>query len=547
MCISIYSPTFIALSHSITEEIAMHQSSTSAKATWLAKMGLDQVGKALWQLSPAALVEAAIRNGEGVLSDQGALVCHTGKFTGRTAQDKFIVQDEETQDTVWWGTANTPFYPDKFDALYQKVTQFLQGKRVYIRDAYASALPAYQLHLRVVNTQAWHNLFCSNLFLRPTQKALPNFLPDFTIIHVPAFQATPSIDGTKHANFTIINFSKKVILIGGTGYAGEIKKSVFTVLNYLLPQSHQVLPMHCAATVGQQGDTAIYFGLSGTGKTTLSADPHRRLIGDDEHGWYEKGIFNFEGGCYAKTINLDQHKEPQIFNAIKFGSILENVCFVPGTRTVDYTNASITENTRSAYPLAYISNAVVPSIGGIPKHIFFLTCDAHGVLPPIAKLNKEQAMYYFITGYTAKVAGTEADITAPQTTFSACFGLPFLPLHPIRYAEMLGDKLTAHGATVWLVNTGWVGGSYRVGTRIKLAYTHAMIAAALSGALDQVNYVNHPVFGIAMPTSCPGVPTQILDPSSMQPDPAAYEAAARSLAHAFEANFAPYQRFAHLI
>ena len=525
----------------------MYQSSTPAKATWLAKMGLDQVGKTLWQLSPAALVEAAIRNGEGLLSDQGALVCHTGKFTGRTTQDKFIVQDEETQDTVWWGTANTPFDPDKFDALYQKVIQFLQGKRVYIRDAYASALPAYQLHLRVVNTQAWHNLFCNNLFLRPTQEALPNFLPDFTIIHVPAFQATPSIDGTKHANFTIINFSRKVILIGGTGYAGEIKKSVFTVLNYLLPQRHQVLPMHCAATVGQAGDTAIYFGLSGTGKTTLSADPHRRLIGDDEHGWYEKGIFNFEGGCYAKTINLDQHKEPQIFNAIKFGSILENVCFVPGTRTVDYTNASITENTRSAYPLAYISNAVVPSIGGIPKHIFFLTCDAHGVLPSIAKLNKEQAMYYFITGYTAKLAGTEANITAPQITFSACFGSPFLPLHPTRYAEMLGDKLTAQGASVWLVNTGWVEGPYGVGTRIKLAYTRAMIVAALSGALDQVNYVNHPVFGIAMPTSCPGVPTQVLDPSSTWPDPAAYETAARSLAHALEANFTSYQRFANVI
>lgn len=521
----------------------MPHASTSTQAAWLAQRGLTQLGKTLWQLSPAALVEEAIRNGEGLLADPGALVCHTGKLTGRAPQDKFIVQDDETQATVWWGAINQPFDPDKFDALYKKVIQYLQGKQVYIRDAYAGALPAYQLCLRIINTQAWHNLFCHNLFLRPTQAELSCFLPEWTIIHVPTFQATPAIDGTKHTNFTIINFTTKIILIGGTGYAGEIKKSVFTVLNYLLPQKHQVLPIHCAATVGRGGDTAVYLGLSGTGKTTLSADPHRSLIGDDEHGWDDEGIFNLEGGCYAKTINLAQDQEPQIFNAIKFGAILENVCFVPNTRMVDYANASITENTRSAYPIEHLPNATIPSVGGIPKHIFFLTCDAYGVLPPIAKLSKEQAMYYFITGYTAKVAGTEAGIAAPQTIFSACFGLAFLPLHPTRYAKMLGDKLAAHKATVWLVNTGWIGGPYSIGTRIQLAYTRAMVAAALSGTLAQVAYVKHPVLGIAIPTACPEVPSQLLDPASLWADPAAYEVAVRSLAREFEAAFASYQRF----
>ncbi|XWN35738.1 MAG: phosphoenolpyruvate carboxykinase (ATP) [Roseivirga sp.] len=512
--------------------------------TWLTKMLLHQMGETHWQLNPAALIEEAIKNQEGVLSQEGALVCNTGKFTGRSPQDKFIVQDQETRDTIWWGPINTPLAPEQFDRLYYKVTQFLKGKKVYIRDVYASALPAYQLSIRVVNTVAWHNLFCHNLFLRPSREELDNFLPEFTIISVPEFEADPTTDGTRQANFTIINFSQKIILIGGTGYAGEIKKSVFTVLNYLLPQKHQVFPMHCAANAGPQGDTAIFFGLSGTGKTTLSADPHRRLIGDDEHGWCHQGVFNFEGGCYAKTVDLSPEKEPQIVNAIKFGAILENMRFVAGTREVDYADTTLTENTRSAYPIEHIPHAVVPSVGGTPQHIFFLTCDAHGILPPIAKLNKEQAMYHFIAGYTAKVAGTEVGITAPQAVFSACFGTAFLPLHPTQYATMLGKKMETHAVSVWLVNTGWIGGAYGVGQRMQLAHTRAMITAALSGALDPVSYLPHPIFGIAMPATCPDVPTALLNPSTTWQDAAAYTAQARALAQAFVDNFKQYEHLA---
>ena len=513
------------------------------KVFWLKKMRLGHISTINWQLCPSALIEEAIKHGEGVLSQEGAIVCDTGKFTGRSPRDKFIVQDEETCDTIWWGPINTPFAPEKFDALYRKITQFLQGKRVYVRDAYASALPACRLPLRVVNTVAWHNLFCHHLFLRPDQELLANFLPEFTMINVPEFQAGPN-DGTRQPNFTIINFSQRMILIGGTGYAGEMKKAIFTVLNYLLPKYHQILPIHCAANLGLQGDTALFFGLSGTGKTTLSADPHRRLIGDDEHGWYDQGIFNFEGGCYPKTIDLSPEEEPQIFNAIKFGTIVENMRFVAGTRTVDYTNAEVTENTRSAYPLEHIPHAVMPSIGPSPKHLFFLTCDAHGVLPPIAKLNKSQAMYHFISGYTAKVAGTEIGITTPQVTFSACFGTAFLPLHPTQYATMLGKKLETHQVAVWLINTGWVGGPNGVGHRIKLAHTRTMITAALSGALDNVTYTKHPIFGIAIPTTCPDVPTALLNPSTTWKNAAAYTAQAQQLAQTFVDNFKQYAYFA---
>ena len=523
----------------------MQTSQVKARAAWLAQQGLGQVGATHWQLGPAALIEEAIQHKEGVLSQEGALVCNTGRFTGRSPRDKFIVQDETTQDTVWWGPVNTPLAPAHFKGLYTKVMQFLQGKKVYIRDAYACALPAYQLPIRIVNTVAWHNLFCHHLFLRPSPAALPGFTPEFTVISVPAFQADPATDGTREANFTIINFSERVILIGGTGYAGEIKKSIFTVLNYLLPQKHGVLPMHCAANVGSAGDTAIFFGLSGTGKTTLSADPHRRLIGDDEHGWYDQGIFNFEGGCYAKTIDLAPEKEPQIFRAIKFGTILENMRFVPGTREVDYTDATLTENTRSAYPIEYIHNAVVPSVGGVPKHIFFLTCDAQGVLPPIAKLNQGQAMYHFMAGYTAKVAGTEVGIKAPQMVFSACFGTAFLPLHPTQYAALLGQQMATHTVSVWLVNTGWVGGGHGVGRRIQLPYTRAMITAALAGQLDQVTYIQHPIFGFAMPTTCPGVPATLLNPSDTWQDQTAYKAQAQALAQAFADNFKQYEAFAN--
>ena len=523
----------------------MQQSQEEARASWLAKMGLTPIGAAYWQLSPAALIEEAIQRKEGLLSQEGALVCKTGRVTGRSPRDKFIVQDEETQGTVWWGPINTPLAPAQFEALYQKVTRFLQGKKVYIRDVNASALPAYRLPIRVVNTVAWHNLFCHNLFLRPALDALSDFSPEFTIINVPEFQADPATDGTRQANFTIINLSQQVILIGGTGYAGEIKKAIFTVLNYLLPHKHKVFPMHCAANVGPEGDTAIFFGLSGTGKTTLSADPQRQLIGDDEHGWCDQGIFNFEGGCYAKTIDLSLEKEPQIFQAIRFGTILENMSFVPGTREVDYADASITENTRSAYPIEYIPNAVTPSLGETPKHIFFLTCDAHGVLPPIAKLSKGQAMYHFITGYTAKLAGTEVGITAPQVVFSACFSTAFLPLHPTQYATMLGQKMDAHEVSVWLVNTGWVGGGYGVGERMQLAHTRTMITAALAGTLDQAPYIQHPVFGVAMPTTCPGIPATLLNPSSTWQDPAAYTAQAQTLAQAFARNFKQYEDFAN--
>jgi phosphoenolpyruvate carboxykinase (ATP) len=499
-------------------------------------MGLDHLDKVLWQLNPAELIEASIQQNEGMLSDQGALVCYTGKFTGRSPEDKFIVRDEQTEHTVWWGAVNNPLDPDQFDALYQKIIQFLKGKQVYIRDSYASALPAYRLGLRIVTTQAWQNLFAHNLFLRSTQEELSDFAPDFLILQVPDFQAIPHTDGTKHANFTIINFTKRIILIGGTGYAGEMKKAVFTVLNYLLPLKHQVLPMHCAANIGANGDTAIYFGLSGTGKTTLSTDPNRRLIGDDEHGWYDQGIFNFEGGCYAKTINLNKNSEPQIFNAIKFGAIIENMHFQTGTRTIDYQDASITENVRSAYPLEYIADAVFPSVGGVPKHIFFLTCDAYGVLPPISRLDKEQAIHYFLSGYTAKIAGTEAGVSQPKAVFSACFGAPFLPLHPTQYAKMLAEKLDIHDIKVWLINTGWIGGGYGVGKRIELSYTRAMVTAALLGNLDQTEFIKDSIFGLAIPKTCLDVPTHLLNPSNTWNNKKEYEVEAQKLMKAFASN-----------
>ncbi|MHA7878079.1 MAG: phosphoenolpyruvate carboxykinase (ATP) [Bacteroidota bacterium] len=523
----------------------MQQLHEQDRASWLAKMALAHVGKAHWQLSPAALIEKTIQQKEGALSQEGALVCNTGKFTGRSPRDKYIVQDKETHGKLWWGPINTPLSPERFDALYQKVTRFLEGKSVYIRDAYANALPTYRLSIRVVNTVAWHNLFCHHIFLRPTAAALPDFVPEFTIINVPDFQADPERDGMRNANFTIINFSKKIILIGGTGYAGEQKKSIFTVLNYLMPQKHQVLPMHCAANMGEQGDTAIFFGLSGTGKTTLSADPQRKLIGDDAHGWYDQGVFNFEGGCYAKTINLSPEKEPQVFRAIKFGTILENMRFVKGTRSVDYADATVTENMRGAYPIEHIPNAVTPAVGAPPQHIFFLTCDALGVLPPIARLSKAQAMYYFISGYTAKLAGAEVGITTPQAVFSACFGTAFLPLHPTQYATMLGQKMEGHTVSVWLVNTGWIGGAYGVGKRIQLTHTRAIITAALSGALDKVSYTRNPVFGFMIPTMCPGVPSALLNPNNSWQDKAAHTVQTQALARAFIDNFKQYEDFAN--
>lgn len=511
----------------------------------LEKVGISQAREVHWNLSPAELVEEALFNKEGVLTDTGALMCDTGEFTGRSPKDRFIVKDSKTADTVWWGDINIPFPEDKFDALLTKVTDYLADKKLYVRDAYAGAMEEHRLNLRVVNTQAWHNLFCYNMFLRPEIAELASFNPTFTIICAPEFKADPAVDGTRQANFAILNLSKKIILIGGTAYAGEMKKGIFSVLNYLLPHDKGILSMHCSANIGQEGDTAVFFGLSGTGKTTLSADPDRMLIGDDEHGWTDTAVFNFEGGCYAKTIDISRENEPQIWDAIKWGSIVENTRFKEGTRTVDYTNTSVTQNTRTAYPIYHIDNAVEPSVGGVPNNIFFLTCDAYGVLPPISKLSKGQAMYHFISGYTAKVAGTEAGVTEPQVAFSACFGAPFLPLHPTKYAEMLGKKMDEHQVNVWLVNTGWSGGAYGEGSRIKLKYTRAMISAALKGELNEVNYEDHPVFGVAMPTSCPNVPAEILNPRNTWKDKEAYDKKASKLAKYFTDNFSKFTEYAN--
>lgn len=501
-------------------------------------------GRIFWNLETAELVELAIANGEGRLTDSGALMVETGEFTGRSPKDRFIVMEESTRDTVWWGDINIPFAEEKFDKLYGKILKYLADKDLYVRDVFAGANIDYRLSIKVINTLASHNLFSANLFIQPDNEELAKFKADFTVICVPDFKAIPGEDGTRQENFAIIHLSKKILLIGGTAYAGEMKKGIFSVLNYLLPIKHGVLPMHCSANLGKHGDAAIFFGLSGTGKTTLSADPNRGLIGDDEHGWDENSIFNFEGGCYAKVIDLSREKEPEIWDAIRFGSILENTRFIPKTRSVDFQNKSITENTRAAYPLRHIANAVIPSLGPIPKNIFFLTADAFGVLPPISKLNKSQAMYHFVSGYTAKVAGTEMGVTEPKTTFSACFGAAFLPLHPTTYAKLFGEKMERHQVNVWLVNTGWTGGPFGIGSRMKLAYSRAMIAAALEGNLDSVEYLPHEIFGILVPQNCPGVPSEILNPKSTWQDPVAYDLKAKELAYGFIQNFEKYEDFA---
>lgn len=518
----------------------MKVSGDKTNAVGLESIGITAAKEVLWNLSPAELVEEAIKNNEGTITSTGALMCDTGKFTGRSPKDRFIVKDAKTEDSVWWGDINIPFDSDKFDQLHDKMVNFLKDKKLYVRDAYAGADPDYRLNLRIVNTQAWHNLFCNNMFLRLTPEETETHIPEFTIICAPEFEADPSIDGTRQSNFAIINFSKNMILIGGTGYAGEMKKGIFGVLNYLLPHERNTLSMHCSANVGKDGDTAIFFGLSGTGKTTLSADPNRGLIGDDEHGWTKNSVFNFEGGCYAKVIDLTHEKEPQIWDAIKFGAIVENTRYITGTREVDYSNSSVTENTRTAYPINHIDNAIEPSIADIPKNIFFLTADAFGVLPPISKLNSSQAMYHFISGYTAKVAGTEVGITEPQTTFSACFGAAFLPLHPTKYAEMLGQKMKENDVNVWLINTGWTGGPYGVGHRMKLPFTRAMITAALNGALNEVEFTKHPIFGVEMPTNCPGVPAEILNPRNTWGNKEEYDTKATELATKFVKNFQKY-------
>lgn len=496
-----------------------------------------------YQLSVAELIEDALKNGEGTLASSGALAVDTGKFTGRSPKDRFIVDDEITKDTIWWGDVNIKISAAHFDLLYQKVVAHLSEKQIYVRDAYACAAKDYQTSIRVVTEHAFQNLFANNLFLRFEESDLPE-QPEWTIIAAPSFLADPLTDGTRQQNFSILNFSKKIILIGGTAYTGEIKKGIFSVLNFILPEHRGTLSMHCSANVGADGDTAIFFGLSGTGKTTLSADPNRGLIGDDEHGWSEDEVFNFEGGCYAKCVDLTEDKEPQIFKAIKFGSLLENTNYFTGSRKVDFENVDKTENTRVAYPIHYIDNAISPSVATGPKNIFFLTADAFGVLPPISKLTPGQAMFHFISGYTAKVAGTEAGVTEPQLTFSACFGKAFLPLHPAKYAKLLGEKMEKNNVNVWLVNTGWSGGPYGIGKRMKLSYTRAMIAAALNGSLAKADFIEHQVFGLLMPTNCPEVPSEILNPRNTWASKQEYDHKANELAIAFLNNFKQFEDFA---
>lgn len=524
----------------------MNEFGLKAENASLKSLGLQHVASALWNLEPAQLVEETIIRGEGELANTGALAVDTGEFTGRSPKDRFIVYDDVTKDSVWWeGSFNLKFDADKFDALYNRVAAYLAGKDVYVRDAYACADPTYKMNIRAVTETPWANLFIYNMFLRPTHEEMLSFTPEWTIIAAPGFMADPEIDGTRQHNFAVMNFTKKIILIGGTGYTGEMKKGIFSALNFILPHQKNVLSMHCSANIGKDGDTAVFFGLSGTGKTTLSSDPDRLLIGDDEHGWTENGVFNFEGGCYAKCIDLSEEKEPDIFRAIKFGALLENINFYDGTTTVNFEDKEKTENTRVSYPLYHIDNIATPSMGTTPKNIFFLTADAFGVLPPISKLTPGQAMYQFISGYTAKVAGTEAGVTEPQLTFSSCFGAPFLPLHPTKYAEMLAEKMKKHNVSVWLINTGWSGGAYGTGERIKLRYTRAMITEALTGKLNHVNYETHPVFGLAMPTACENVPTEILSPRNTWTDKALYDKKANELAESFVKNFEKFANYAN--
>ncbi|MFI5164609.1 MAG: phosphoenolpyruvate carboxykinase (ATP) [Bacteroidia bacterium] len=520
-------------------------SDADKKNQWLKSIGIKNAN-ACWNLTALELTDETLRLNQGTLTDTQALAVDTGEFTGRSPKDKFIVLDDRSKDVIWWGDVNFKFDPKKFDALYNKVVDYLSGKKIYVRDSFACADKNYRLSVRVVTELPWSDLFVNNLFIRPAKEELSAFNAEWTIINAPGFQADAKTDGTRQHNFTILDLTKKIILIGGSGYTGEIKKSIFTLLNYILPHEKEVLSMHCSANVGKNGDTAIFFGLSGTGKTTLSADPNRGLIGDDEHGWAEKTIFNFEGGCYAKCVNLTVEKEPEIFKAIREGSLLENVRFFPGTKKVNYDDISVTENTRVAYPISFIDNAVEPSVGGIPKNIFFLTCDAFGVLPPISKLTTGQAMYHFISGYTAKVAGTEMGVIEPTLTFSACFGKAFLPLHPTKYAELLGKKLKENATiNVWLVNTGWTGGEYGVGSRIKLSYTRALITAALNGELEKLKFDTLPVFNLNIPATCPNVPSEILNPRNTWKNKDMYDAKAAELARSFVKNFEQYARAAN--
>lgn len=504
----------------------------------LSRYGLHNVN-AHFNLSPEELQRITLEKGMGTETENGTLCINTGKFTGRSPQDRFLVKDDYTRDKIWWGKVNKPISPENFDTLQQGILDYLSGREIYVRDGYVCAHEDYRMNIRTITEYPWSSYFVKNMFLRFGEEDLENFEEDWLILCAPGFQAPdPESVGLRAGNFSILNFTKKVALVGGSGYTGEMKKGIFSALNLILPIEKDVLPMHCSANVGENGDTAIFFGLSGTGKTTLSADPDRRLIGDDEHGWTRDNvIFNFEGGCYAKVIDLTEEKEPEIYGAIRPGALLENIVFREGTREPDFSNSSITQNTRVSYPIEHIDKIQQPSYGENPENIFFLTCDAFGVLPPVSKLTPGQAAYHFISGYTAKVAGTETGINEPVPSFSACFGEPFMPLHPTVYAEMLSEKMQEAGVNVWLINTGWSGGPYGVGSRIRLKYTRAMIAAILNGELDQVEFKAHPIFGLYMPEYCPGVPAEMLDPINTWLQKGVYISKAIQLAHSFHINF----------
>jgi len=523
----------------------MHFTEIKPSNASLAAYGI-QNAEERWNLSTEALEEISLEQGMAQRSASGAIAVDTGEFTGRSPKDRFIVKDDITRDAVWWSNINIPFEPQHFKNLHHKVADYLSNRKLYVRDVYACSDERYRMKIRVITELPWSNIFAHNMFLRPSEEELRDFEPDWVVINAPGFQADPEKDHTRQHNFAILNFSEKMALIGGTGYTGEIKKGIFSALNFILPHDQDVLSMHCSANVGEKNDTALFFGLSGTGKTTLSADPDRRLIGDDEHGWTpDDVIFNFEGGCYAKVIDLSEEREPDIYRAIKEGALLENISFKDNSKEVDYNDGSKTENTRVSYPIYHIDNIATPSLGRNPQNVFFLTCDAYGVLPPISKLSPGQAAFHFISGYTAKVAGTEAGITEPVVAFSACFGAPFMPLHPTYYAEMLSRKMQESNVNVWLVNTGWSGGSYGKGSRMKLGYTRAMITAALNGELDQVNYQKHEIFGLAMPEECPNVPQEVLFPRNTWESKEEYDDTARQLARKFNDNFKQFESYAN--
>jgi phosphoenolpyruvate carboxykinase (ATP) len=509
----------------------------------LSAHGIRNANTVWWNLSTPALYEQAVQRHEGNVAHLGPLVTRTGQYTGRSPKDRFIVEEPTTKELIWWGKVNHGFDPKRYEVLRARLTAYLQGQDLFVQDCYTGAEPDNKMPIRVVNETAWHNLFARNMFIQePDPKKLMVHVPEYTILHAPGFLAVPEEDGTNSEAFIVLHLGRKEVIIGGTAYAGEIKKSMFSIMNFLLPQKG-VLPMHCSANYGgSKDDAALFFGLSGTGKTTLSADSTRTLIGDDEHGWSDNGVFNFEGGCYAKVIRLSPEGEPEIYETTRrFGTILENVAMDSARRRLDLDSSEFTENTRASYPIPHIPNATRDGVGGHPRNVLFLTADAFGVLPPVSRLTREQAMYHFLSGYTAKVAGTERGVTEPQPNFSACFGAPFLPLNPTVYAELLGKKLDAHGSDVWLVNTGWTGGPFGVGSRMSLKYTRAMVRAILDGTLAKVPTHPDPIFGIQVPDSCPDVPAEILDPRNTWEDKDAYDAQAQKLAGMFAENFKQFE------